>query len=69
MAKKNRLTSTAVRIGSTVGKADGAAHRTAHKITNAVHLAQQELADLTKQVEAFKRQLKKSTKKLKRALR
>ena len=62
MAKKNKLKDTAVKIGSAVGKADGKAHK-------AAHVAKEELAELTKQVEALKKQLIISTNKLKSALK
>jgi len=68
VAKKSRLRDAAVKIGSTVGKADAAAHTAAHKAAMAAHVARQELVELGKQVDALKRQLKKSTKRLKRAL-
>ncbi|HET9995843.1 MAG TPA: hypothetical protein VFQ18_10560 [Candidatus Acidoferrum sp.] len=64
MAKKNRLTRVAVSIGSAVGKAD----RKAHQIAKAGVLAKKELVDISKQVDALKRQLQKTTKRLKRAL-
>jgi hypothetical protein len=66
---KNRLRDAAVKIGSAVGKVDGAAHKAALKAGQAAHVARQELIDLTKQVDALKRQLKKSTKRLKNALK
>ena len=69
MARENRLKDAAVKIGSTVGKADAAAHTAAHKAAKAAHVAKQELVELTKQVEALNRQLKKSAKRLRRALR
>ena len=65
MAKKNRLTRAAVRIGAAVGKAD----RKAHQIANAGVLAKKELIAIGKQVDALKRQLQKTTKRLKHALR
>jgi predicted nucleic acid-binding Zn-ribbon protein len=64
MAKKNRLTQVAVGIGTAVGKAD----RKAHQIAKAGVLAKKELVDISKQVDALKRQLQKTTKRLKRAL-
>lgn len=64
MAKKNRLTQVAVSIGSAVGKAD----RKAHQIAKAGVLAKNELTDIGKQVDALKRQLQKTTKRLRRAL-
>jgi hypothetical protein len=64
MAKKSKLTQVAVKIGSAVGKAD----RTAHKVANAGPLAKKELMEISKQVDALKRQLQKTTKRLIRAL-
>lgn len=64
MAKKNRFAQVAVRIGTAVGRAD----RKAHQIVKAGGLAKKELADIAKQVDALKRQLQKTTKRLKRAL-
>jgi hypothetical protein len=65
MAKKNKLTQVAVKIGTAMGKAD----RTAHKVARAGLLAKKELEDISKQVEGLKRQLQKTTKRLKSALR
>ncbi|HEV2205236.1 MAG TPA: hypothetical protein VGR36_01775 [Candidatus Acidoferrales bacterium] len=64
MAKKTRLTQTAETIGAAMGRAD----RTAHKVAKAGKVAKQELAAISKQVEALKKQLQKTTKRLKRAL-
>jgi hypothetical protein len=64
MAKKSRLTRVAVGIGTAMGKAD----RKAHQIVKAGKLAKEELADISKQVEALKRQLQTTTKRLRRAL-
>jgi hypothetical protein len=70
---KNRLRDAAVKIGSAVGKVDSTAHKAAHKAARkaarAAKVARQELVDLTKQVDALKRQLEKSTKRLKSALK
>ena len=65
MAKKNRLTRVAEGIGSAIGRAD----RQAHKVAKAGALAKNELDDIAQQVEALKRQLQKTAKRLKRALR
>ena len=65
MARRSRLRQVAVKIGAAVGRAD----RTAHKVAKAGVLAKKELEDISKQVEALKRQLRKTTKRLKRALR
>lgn len=64
MAKRNRLTRAAVKIGAAMGKAD----RTAHKVAKAGVLAKSELEDISKQIDALKRQLLKTTKRLKSAL-
>ena len=64
MAKNNRLTKTAMKIGAAMGKAD----RTAHKVARAGVLAKSELEDISKQIDALKRQLLKTTKRLKKAL-
>lgn len=64
MAKKSRLTHTAETIGAAMGRAD----RTAHKVAKAGKVAKQELAAISKQVEALKKQLQKTTKRLRRAL-
>ena len=69
MAKKNKLRDAAVRIGSAVGRADSAAHKAVYKATNATQVARRELIELSKQVDALKKQLKKSTNRLKSALK
>lgn len=69
MAKKNRLKDAAMKIGSAAGRVDARAHKAALKAARAAHVARQELIDLTKQVEALKRQLKTSTERLMSALK
>ena len=64
----NRLRDAAVKIGSAVGKVDSTAHKAALKAARAAKVARQELVDLTKQVDALKRQLMQSSKRLKTAL-
>jgi len=64
MAKKGRLRNAAVKIGAAVGKAD----RTAHKVVRAGALAKKELEQISKQIDGLKRQLKKSTNRLRKAL-
>lgn len=64
MAKQTKLTKAAVTIGAAMGKAD----RTAHKVAKAGVVAKKELADISKQVDALRKQLLKTTKRLKRAL-
>lgn len=61
---KNRLKTAAKKIGAAIGKAD----RTAHKVAKAGVLAKSELEDISKQVDALKRQLLKTSKRLKKAL-
>ncbi len=61
---KNRLKYAAKKIGAAIGKAD----RTAHKVAKAGVLAKSELDDISKQVDALKKQLVKTTKRLKKAL-
>ena len=65
MAKKSKLTKAAVTSGTAMGKAD----RTAHKVARAGLVAKEELEAISKQVEALKKQLLKTTKRLKQALR
>jgi hypothetical protein len=69
MASKNRLKDAAVKIGSAVGRVDGTAHKAAYKAAKAAHVAKAELNELSKQVAALKRQLEKSTSRLKNALK
>jgi polyhydroxyalkanoate synthesis regulator phasin len=64
MARKSRLTRVAVRIGTVMGKAD----RKVQKAAKAGTLVRKELDDISKQVDALKRQLQKTAKRLKRAL-
>lgn len=65
MAKKTRLTKTAVSIGTAMGKAD----RTAHKFAKAGLIAKNDLEGLSKEIDAIKAKLRKTTRKLKKALR
>ena len=64
MARKSRLTRVAVKIGTAMGKAD----RKVQMVARAGSLAKKELDDISKQVDALKRQLQKTAKRLKRAL-
>ncbi len=65
MAKKTHLTSAAVKIGAAIGRAE----RTAHKVGKAAQLAREELTELTKQVKALARDIKKTAKRLRRTVR
>ena len=64
MARKNKLTRVAVGIGTAMGKAD----RGVQKVARAGSLAKKELDDISKRVDALKRQLQKTAKRLKHAL-
>jgi uncharacterized tellurite resistance protein B-like protein len=64
MAKKSRLRRFAVAVGSAVGTADARAH----KVVRAGSVAKKELADISKQLDALKRQLQKTTKRIQKAL-
>jgi hypothetical protein len=65
---KSKLEHAARKIGAAMGKADRTAHVTAKKVAKASVVAKAELEHVAKQVEALKKQLTKSTKKLKKAL-
>ena len=65
MARKDRLTRVAVGIGTAMGKAD----RKAHQVAKAGLVAKKELENIAKQVEGLKKQLQRTTKRLKVALR
>jgi hypothetical protein len=69
MATKSKLRDAAVKIGTAVGRADGTAHKAAYRAAKAAHIAREELVELSKQVESLKKQLQKSTQKLKSALK
>jgi hypothetical protein len=69
MANRDRLKDAAEKIGGAAGRIDGAAHKAARKVAVATDVAKGELDDIAKQVEALKKQLAKSSKKLQAALR
>lgn len=64
MAKKDRLTDVSVKIGTALGKAD----KRARKVAEAGVIAKEELQEIAKQVDALKKQLAKTTARLKKAL-
>ena len=68
MAKNDRLTEVSVKIGTALGKADKQARLRARKVADAIVVAKEELQEISKQVEALKQQLAKTTKRLKKAL-
>jgi seryl-tRNA synthetase len=61
---RSQFKRAAKKIGAAIGRAD----RTAHKVAKAGVVAREELVQLSKQVELLKRQLQKTTKRLKNAL-
>jgi polyhydroxyalkanoate synthesis regulator phasin len=69
MTRENKLGDAAVRVGSALGRVDAKAHQAAREAVNAAHVARHELVALTKQVDALKRQLMQSSKRLKTALK
>lgn len=69
MAKKNTLTDVGKRVGAALGKANKEAHIRAGKVSAASKVAKEELKDISKKVEALKKQLEKTAKRLKSALK
>lgn len=68
MAKKDRLTQVSVKIGKALGKADKQARLRAKQVAEASVVAKEELQEIAKQVEAMKKQLAKTTVRLKKVL-
>jgi len=68
MAKKDRLTEVSEKIGAALGKADKKAHVQARKLAAASQVTKEELQEISKQVEALKKQLAKTTDRLKKVL-
>lgn len=68
MAKKDRLTQVSVGIGKALGKADKQARLQARRVADASVIAKEELQEISKQVDALKKQLAKTTVRLKKAL-
>lgn len=68
MAKNDRLTEASVKIGTALGKANKQAKLQARRVKEASAIAKEELQEITKQVEALKKQLAKTSSRLKKAL-
>jgi hypothetical protein len=68
MAKKDRFTNVGKKVGAALGKANREAHLQVRKVSAAGKIAKEELKDISKQVEALKKQLEKTAKRLKSAL-
>ena len=64
MARKTNLSKAAERIGGAFGRAEA----TAHRVAKAGVVAKEELDAISKQIEVLKKQLAKTTKKIKKAL-
>jgi hypothetical protein len=64
MAKRDKLTDVSVKIGTALGKAD----KRARKFLTAGDIAKEELREISRQVEQLKKQLAKTTERLKKAL-
>jgi hypothetical protein len=64
VANKDKLTEVSVKVGTALGKAD----RKAHQLARAGAIAKEELRVISKQVEDLKRQLAKTTERLKKAI-
>ena len=68
MVKNDKLREVSVEIGTALGRADKEARLRARKVAEASSVAKEELHDISKQVEALKQQLAKTTERLKKAL-
>ncbi|HTB92176.1 MAG TPA: hypothetical protein VK728_05055 [Candidatus Sulfotelmatobacter sp.] len=69
MAKKNGLTQVGEKVGAALGKANREAHLRARKVSEAGKIAKKELKDISKRVELLRKQLEKTAKRLKSALK
>jgi seryl-tRNA synthetase len=68
MAKKDKLTEVSTRIGKALGKAEKQARLRARKLSEAGKVTKEELRDISMQVDALKKQLAKTTQRLKKVL-
>ncbi|MGB9432303.1 MAG: hypothetical protein WBQ89_08685 [Candidatus Acidiferrum sp.] len=68
MAKKDRITEVSEKIGKALGRADKQAHLHARKLSAASKVTKEELQAISKQVDALKKQLAKTTQRLKKLL-
>jgi len=65
---KDKLTQVSVKIGAALGKADKQARLHAHKLAQASEVTKEELEAIAKHVDALKKQLAKTTDRLKKVL-
>jgi seryl-tRNA synthetase len=68
MAKKDRITEVSEKIGKALGRADKQAHLHARKLSAASKVTKEELQAISKQVDVLKKQLAKTTQRLKKVL-
>lgn len=68
MAKPDRIKQVSVKIGKALGKAEKQAHIQARKLSAAGKVTKEELEEIAKHVEALKKQLAKTTQRLKKVL-
>ena len=68
MAKPDRIKQVSVKIGKALGKAEKQAHAHARKLSAAGKVTKEELEEIAKRVEALKKQLAKTTQRLKKVL-
>jgi hypothetical protein len=68
MAKKDRITEVSRKLGKALGRADKEAHLRARQFTEATKVTKEELRAISKQVDAMKKQLAKTTQRLKKVL-
>jgi len=68
MAKPDRIKQVSVKIGKALGKAEKQAHVQARKLSAAGKVTKEELEEIAKHVEALKKQLAKTTQRLKKVL-
>jgi ABC-type Fe2+-enterobactin transport system substrate-binding protein len=68
MAKRDRLTAVSVKIGKALGKAEKQARRRARQFDEATKVTKEELQAISKQVDVLKKQLAKTTVRLKKVL-
>jgi predicted RNA-binding protein with PUA-like domain len=69
MTRKDRLTEVSAQIGRALGKADKQARWQARKVAEASNVAKEELQEIAKQVELLRKQLVKTSERLKKVLR
>jgi hypothetical protein len=69
MAKKDGFTQVGEKVGAALGKANREAHVQARKVSEAGKIAKKELKDISKRVDLLRKQLEKTAKRLKSALK